>query len=316
MKCDDECLRLDRNRRLAAALNIDPSAHVNDHVPYSDETLSFFQDNQAWAETQEREFRVFASTPSEVRLRYKPMPSHQREFLHLLAKDFGLESRSEEPEPQRYVVVYKGSRFVSAPSKTLAQCVKIRAKQAAEAAAVAEASRPPSPPAIVVDPYNAYLLISPRFGLTAEEITAALQADLSSQPSIRFKIDFLPATDEVLIRATTNYSAFLTPSALEQALATLKSRLAITVSKNKLAGAILLCHVDDNNEISRKENLVQNSTSGWSAVAGRAASRKPSPMSEDGAAKAPGRKLLGLKKKKVEKEKESTWSALSGDVEC
>ncbi|KAJ2980128.1 hypothetical protein NQ176_g2826 [Zarea fungicola] len=140
LKCDDECLRQERNRRLAAALNIDPATHTNDHVPYSDETLAIFRETPNWCETQEREFRVFSQSPSEIRIRYKPMPNNQRRFLHVLAEDYGLESKSEDTEPYRYVLVYKGPRFVSAPSKTIAQCVKIRKAQETAAAAAAIAS--------------------------------------------------------------------------------------------------------------------------------------------------------------------------------
>lgn len=313
IKCDDECLRLDRNRRLAAALNIDPSSHSTDHVPYSDATLKLFKDNASWAETQEREFRVFAKSPNEARLKYKPMPSAQRQFLHVLAEDYGLESKSDDFEPFRYVVVFKGSRFVSAPNKTLAQCVKIRATQALETAA---ASRPPSPPPIPVsEPLNALLLTAPRFGLTIEDVTSALKTDFATQPSLHYTADFLPS-DEVLLRTTAHYSAFMTPLAMEQALVALRPRLVETVERApQLAGGVVLCHVDTTGQVSRKENISGRDASGWSAVAGRAAGKKETPAAEQDTTRGTGRKLLGLRKKKVEKEK--PWAAqLDGDVEC
>ncbi|KAK6866042.1 hypothetical protein PG995_002570 [Apiospora arundinis] len=65
LKCDDECLRLQRNAKLAAALNIDPETHKDSHVPYSDKTLELFKEGVRWAQTQEREFRVFASDAQE-----------------------------------------------------------------------------------------------------------------------------------------------------------------------------------------------------------------------------------------------------------
>ncbi|KAH7328838.1 putative NF-X1 finger transcription factor [Stachybotrys elegans] len=322
MKCDDECLRLDRNRRLAAALNIDPSSRADDHVPYSETTLRLYQESKSWAETQEREFRVFAGSPSEVRMRYKPMPNAQRQFLHVLAEDYGLESRSEDPEPQRYVVVFKGPRFVSAPTKTLSQCVSIRARQAAEAAAAAAASRPPSPPLVPLEPFNSYLLTNPRFGLTIDEIKSLVAADMATQPALHLAIEFLPS-DEILMRASAGYSAFMSsPTALEQALSNLKPRLAATVQQHKLAANILLCHVDEAGHVSRRENLARpQDGSGWSAVAGRAAARAATPQAEEPAgARSSGKKLLGLKKKKPDastsRDKERQWMALDGDVEC
>ncbi|KAG6040362.1 hypothetical protein E4U41_000746 [Claviceps citrina] len=316
MKCDDECLRLERNRRLAAALNIDPESHQNDHVPYADITLRLFKENTSWAETQEREFRVFAKSPNEVRLRFKPMTSTYRQFLHSLAEDYGLESKSEDVEPHRYVVVFKGSRFVSAPRKTLAQCLKIRATQAAEAAAVSTAaSRASSPLPPQTDPFNGFLLISPRFGLTIDEVTSALQSDLATQPSIHFDISFLPS-EEVLLRATTSYSAVLSPTALEQALIGMKARLLKSLEATGLAGNILLCHVDSSGtRIIRRDDITKTGASGWSAVAGRSAAKLDSAWPVDEPVRRTGRILIGFKKKQVGREK-SWMEGLDGDVEC
>lgn len=317
IKCDEECLRLERNRRLAAALNVDPSSHANDHVPYSDTTLRLFMENLAWAEAQEREFRVFAMSANEVRMLYKPMSATYRQFLHALAEDYGLESKSEDIEPHRYAVVYKSSRFVSAPGKTLAQCTKIREAHAAEAMAAAAASRPPSPPpGPAKDPLNSLLLTSARFGVTVEEVDAALGGDLASQPSIHFAISFLPS-DEILMRATASYSAFLSPAAMEQALFNLKPRLAKTVERTGLAGSVLLCHVDSSEHISRREEVGKRDGAEWSAVAGRAAAKLESARAAGEApARSGGRKLLGLRRKKVDKGQGQPWDALGGDVEC
>ncbi|QLI73542.1 uncharacterized protein G6M90_00g103250 [Metarhizium brunneum] len=311
IKCDDECLRLERNRRLAAALNIDPTSHQNDHIPYSDTTLRLFKENTSWAETQEREFRVFARSPNEVRLRYKPMSTTYRQFLHVLAEDYGLESRSEDIEPYRYVIVFKGTRFVSAPSKTLSQCIKIRAAQAADAASAA-ASRAPSPPLTVQDPFNGFLLTSPRFGLTIDDVKTSLNSDLSTQPSVHFEISFLPS-DEVLLRATTSYSSFLSPPALEQVLISLKPRLARTIQGSDVAGKVFLCHVDSAGHVARRDDVSKTDASGWSAVAGRAAAKLDTAVEE--APRTTGRRLVGLRKKKIERERSWTQE-LDGDVEC
>ncbi|KAK5990460.1 FKBP12-associated-like protein [Cladobotryum mycophilum] len=295
IKCDDECLRLERNRRLASALNIDPTSHTNDHVPYSDNTLRLFKENLAWGEAQEREFRVFSKSPKEDLLRYKPTPSHQRQFLHALAEDYGLESRSEDIEPHRYVIIRKGHKFVSAPSKTLAQCVKIRESQAA-IAATASGSREPTPP-------------PPRSG----------RASRPRQPGVLcFRYHFSPIGGGAH-PSHPHYSSFLTPAAVEQALSGLKPRIAGTIKRLDLADSIILCHVDDNGHISRREGLGKNDASGWSAVAGRAAAKKESAKLEPAAASgSSGRRMLGLRKKVVDsKDKGKPWaSRLDGDVEC
>ena len=149
LPCDDECLRLQRNQKLAIAFNISQD-HMDDHIPYSSTTLDMFKDNVKWCQTQEREFRVFAADELEKRLRFKPMPSSQRAFLHSLAEDFGFDSESMDPEPHRHVSIFKTPRFVSAPMKTLSQCVKIQS-----------AVQPPTasaPTTKIIQPYNALLL--------------------------------------------------------------------------------------------------------------------------------------------------------------
>ncbi|KAI8414910.1 hypothetical protein FOFC_04529 [Fusarium oxysporum] len=316
IRCDEECERLDRNRRLAAALNIDPASHTNDHIPFSDNTLKLYKQMQSWGDAQESQFRVFAANKDEVRLRYEPMKNQSRQFLHLLAEDFGFESKSEDYDIHRSVLVWKSDKFVSAPTKTLAQCVKIRASQAAEAAAAA-AIRPPSPLILETEPFNALVLTEPRFGLTIEEVNTALEPDLTSLQGFSFKVDFL--NEEVLIKATVSYSAFLTPAPMEKSLEILKPRIEQTIRREKLAESVLLCHSDANGAISRREVPLRAGTGGWSAVAGRAASKPMSSSSTPAPEEAkPGRKLLlGLKKKRPQQpEAGKVWAALDGDVEC
>ncbi|KAM0807279.1 hypothetical protein AB5N19_07618 [Seiridium cardinale] len=302
LKCDEECLRLQRNARLAAALNIDPATHTDDHVPYSDTTLKFFRDNAKWAQTYEREFRVFASEPSEKRLRFKPMKSHQRAFLHSLAEDFGLDSESQDPEPHRHVSIFKTPRFVSAPAKTLAQCVKIRAADPSQ-------SQQADGPNIVVptELFNGLILSSPQFGLTIEELESALKADFATQPSISFTVSFLPS-DEIVLKG----SGAWTPQALELSVTALKPLITQTVTRQSFAKTVALCHVDSSLNVLRRETDTTKNAGGWSTVVGRSAAR---PMSAAPPAPTPARgKFIALlkpsKKNKVEEQPvEEDWEA-------
>ncbi|KAF3017448.1 FKBP12-associated protein [Neopestalotiopsis sp. 37M] len=279
------------------------STHTDDHVPYSDTTLKFFRDNAKWAQTQEREFRVFASDPSEKRLRFKPMKSHLRAFLHSLAEDFGLDSESQDPEPHRHVAIFKTPRFVSAPAKTLGQCVKIRA---------AESQTQQAGPNIIVptEPYNALILSSPQFGLTIEELESSLKADLATQPSISFTTSFLPS-DEIVLRGAGAW----TPQALEASVTALKPLVAQTaVSRLGLAKVVALCHVDASLNVLRREadSAAKNNAGGWNTVAGRSAAR---PATFAPPAPPPARSkfvalLKPMKKKPAEEEPvEEDWEA-------
>ncbi|KAI1368839.1 hypothetical protein F5Y08DRAFT_295018 [Xylaria arbuscula] len=301
LKCDDECLRLQRNARLANALNIDPQSHTDDHVPYSDKTLKFYKENPQWAHVYEREFRVFAGDRGEKRLRFKPMKSHQRAFIHSLAEDFGLDSESSDPEPHRHVCLFKTPRFVSAPVKTLAQCAKIRANQdlTTQQSTLANDA--------TVEPYNALLLTNPQFGLTIEELEAAFKKDYAAHPTVTFHTSFLPS-EEIVIKGSGTW----TTQTLEAALTALKPNLQQTVRRLKLADNVSLCSVDESLNVLRREegHLSSGSGGGWSAVVGRSAAR---PKTVAGPSSLPLRsKFIALKrepKKEVEEPVEEDWEA-------
>ncbi|KAK8019378.1 hypothetical protein PG990_004516, partial [Apiospora arundinis] len=311
LKCDDECLRLQRNAKLAAALNIDPETHKDSHVPYSDKTLELFKEGVRWAQTQEREFRVFASDAQEKRLRFKPMKSQQRAFLHALAEDYGFDSESQDPEPHRHVSIFKTPRFVSAPAKTLAQCVQIKTSNATEDAASAG---PVTNPLMNV-PYNALLLTVPRFGLTVEEVEAAIAKDLATQPTVTFTTGFLP-NDEIVIKGSGTWAA----QALETAVTALKPLVSQTITRTDIAKAVFLCHADTSLNVLRREVDPVKNADGWNSVVGRSSARqaRSAAASSSEAKPAAGRKLLMLKKepkKKVEVEPvEDDWEAAAEKI--
>ena len=200
LKCDEECARLERNRKLALALNVDPT-HETDHVPYSADTLNMYQQSSAWAATQEKELRLFAANPEEKRLRSKPMARKQRAFIHSLAEDFGFDSESMDPEPHRHVAIFKTPRFVMAPMKTLAECVRIRQVQrsTAQPATTTQSSRPKASN-VSGDPYNAFLITNPRFALTIEEVKVVLKSVLPKTAfPLELDVSFLP-TEEVALK--------------------------------------------------------------------------------------------------------------------
>ncbi|ROW18208.1 hypothetical protein VPNG_00266 [Cytospora leucostoma] len=313
IKCDEECLRQKRNRQLAEALNVDAD-HTDNHIPYQDLTLKLFRDSIEWAESQEREFRVFSES-NQRNMRFKPMKPRQRQFLHVLAEDFGLDSESQDPEPHRHISIFKGPRFVGAPKKTLRQCLRIlRTAAPARAAAPAPVANKPAQ-----QPYNALLLSRPKFGLTAEEVDSAVAADCAAaipaehKNNVTFKTLFLP-TDEVLVKTTTKStiasiaSGALTPSQIESILTALKPKVAKKIASLGLAGGVALCAADASSNVTRREGDGSGGgSSGWSMVASRAAARPrqwaPAPVVNA----KPGTgflalRRLGAKKQEVKEE--------------
>ncbi|KAL8913794.1 MAG: hypothetical protein Q9172_007207 [Xanthocarpia lactea] len=304
LSCDDECARLERNRKLALALNIDPAAHQDDHVPYSAETLRMFRESSKWAQAQEREFRVFAADEAEKRLRFKPMPPHQRAFLRSLADDFGLDSESMDPEPHRHVAVFKTPRFVMAPMKTLAECVRIRQNaEAAAASAIEEQRRLRSNN----EAYNAFLLTHPRFGLTVEELRSDLSVQLEATPGLAFDISFLPSEEIVIKGKPASASTNISPSSIEAAVKAMKTAIASTISAKRLASSCQLCTLDSSLNILRRELDMSGNTDGWSRVAAKAAAPRSAPqqlgVGEKSVYTVLGSRLKEAKKKKEEIEK-------------
>jgi transcriptional repressor NF-X1 len=226
------------------------------------------------------------------------MQAHQRAFLHSLAEDFGLDSESQDPEPHRHVVIFKTPKFVSAPKKTLAQ--SLRLVKVAPAAAPAKPTRPDQ------EPFNALLLTSPRFGLTADELEKALVADIgpSSHKPITFSTSFL--SDEVLIRAhapltaATIATSSTTPQAVENVLKTIRPSISRKIAADNLAGSVILCTLGSTGTIVRKEGGATEP--GWSAVAGRSAWR-PKPAGPAAPEKKKGFGFVALRKLGTGKEK-------------
>lgn len=323
LPCNDECARLERNRKLALALNIDQSSHIDggDHIPYSADTLNHFAEHVKWAQTHEREFRVFATSDDEKRLRFKPMQAHQRAFIHSLAEDFGLDSESMDAEPHRHVMIWKTPRFVSAPNKTLAEALRIRqAARSLTASAnvsdnegTATAAKKGKSSNEVGEPYNAFLLTNPRFGLTVDEIRAEILATVHPSTPIIFDIEFLPNEDVVLKAHGRSSGPPLPAHDLENTLQNLRTPLA-TAMTLKNYGNVQLCSTDTSLNILRRESD-HVAGDGWSKVA---AAKKAAPrfLTQPGgfggsntfAALAGGNKVT-FAKKAVRPEKERVVKA-------
>ncbi|KAL8758449.1 MAG: hypothetical protein Q9184_003924 [Pyrenodesmia sp. 2 TL-2023] len=316
LNCDDECARLERNRKLALALNIDPEAHKDDHIPYSSETLKMFRENIKWSQEQEREFRVFAADEAEKRLRFKPMPSHQRAFLHSLAEDFGLDSESMDPEPHRHVAVFKTPRFVMAPMKTLQECVRIRLNAEAAAASLLEDQRRLRSNN---EAFNGFLLKHPRFGLTIEELRSELSTHFQSTPGLMFDISFLPSEEIVIKAKPANPSTNISASSVEAALKAMKPSVLATISTKRLAETCQMCSSDASLNIVRRGFEDEGATDGWSRVAAKAIAPRSVPpqrgVGEKSVYTVLGSKLKDAKRKKEELEKARAEKFLADDWE-
>lgn len=281
LKCDEECARLERNRKLALALNVDPENRPDDHIPYQAETLHMYLETPGWAQIQEKELRAFAMDPDVKRMRFKPMKPKERKFVHSLAEDFGFDSESMDPEPHRHIALFKTPRFVSAPTKTLAECARIRQIQRAMSAQVVAESSKPKPKAsnVVGDPFNAYLVTHTRFGLTVENLRSAI-APILANANMHLEISFLPSEEIVLVPSNITTTTIPNSQALETSLSALKPSLAKCVAGPPFLGRLQLCRIVDSLNIERRES--DSATSGWSQVAKAAAAPRRAAPPEGG----------------------------------
>ena len=303
LKCDEECARLERNRKLALALNVDTTTHENDHIPYSTATLNTYQENSTWAAIQEKELRLFAAKPEEKRLRFKPMPVLQRSFLHSIAEDFGFDSESMDPEPHRHVAIFKTPRFVMAPMKTLAESARIRQAQRIITTSSAATPAPTrvKPVNLSNEPYNAFLITNPRFALTIEEVTSVIKAALpkTSFP-LQLETHFLPS-EEVVLRPPLMARANLADREVQSMLESIKTTIAQELTAHKI-GKLQLARVDPSLNVLRKE-MDAGPGSGWSQVAAKGATARKveaqMPIGSKG-----GFAVLSLSSTRKKKEKE------------
>ena len=305
-----------RNQKLALALNVDPEAHKDDHIPYGNDTMKMFRESIKWAQIQEREIRVFAADDAEKRLRFKPMPPRQRAFIHALSEDFGLDSESMDPEPHRHVALFKTPKFVMAPMKTLAECVRIRASVEALNATVIKTQRKLQ---VGNENYNGYLLSQPKFGLTLEELRSEYAVNLESTPGLAYDISFLPSEEIVMKARPASASTVISASAIEAAVKALKSSLSAITSSKHLANSFQLCALDTSLNIKRRELDDPANNGGWSQVAANAASPRLAPrqpaFGEKSVYTVLGSKLKDARKKREELKKAKEQEAVVDDWE-
>lgn len=117
--CDEGCLDAARRRQLADAFGMELKTQT-DGFKYTDNIVDLYLSNPGWSTGIEKKIRQFAmshvaeengnstgdSTPPEKALKFPPMKSLERMFIHELAGAYSLRSQSYDPEPQRNVVVF------------------------------------------------------------------------------------------------------------------------------------------------------------------------------------------------------------------
>ncbi|KAM6376358.1 transcriptional repressor NF-X1 isoform 4-T6 [Alca torda] len=128
LQCDEECLALQRNRRLAEALEIDDNSdpfNIRSSGPkYSDLLKEDARKDLKFVSDIEKEMRMLVEAVNKGKNTkkshcYPPMNRDHRRIIHELAQVYGIESVSYDNEPKRNVVITAVKGKSICPSNTL-----------------------------------------------------------------------------------------------------------------------------------------------------------------------------------------------------
>ncbi|KAK0686171.1 NFX1 protein, partial [Pygoscelis papua] len=128
LQCDEECLALQRNRRLAEALEIDDNSdpfNIRSSGPkYSDLLKEDARKDLKFVSDIEKEMKMLVEAVNKGKHTkkshcYPPMNRDHRRIIHELAQVYGIESVSYDNEPKRNVVITAVKGKSVCPSNTL-----------------------------------------------------------------------------------------------------------------------------------------------------------------------------------------------------
>ncbi|NXO65800.1 NFX1 protein, partial [Phainopepla nitens] len=132
LQCDEECLALQRNRRLAEALEIDDNSdpfNIRSSGPkYSDLLKEDARKDIKFVSDIEKEMRLLVEAVNKGKHTkkshcYPPMNRDHRRIIHELAQVYGIESVSYDNEPKRNVVITAVKGKSVCPSNTLTSVI-------------------------------------------------------------------------------------------------------------------------------------------------------------------------------------------------
>nr|XP_057916740.1 transcriptional repressor NF-X1 [Doryrhamphus excisus] len=132
LQCDEECAALERNKRLAEALQIDPSSD-----PFNMRSTSVY--SSSLKEDARKDLKFVSSVEEAIKnlidlvskgkqLKrshfFQPMNRERRKIIHELAEVYGVESVSYDSEPKRNVVITAHKGKSMCPKTTLTSLIE------------------------------------------------------------------------------------------------------------------------------------------------------------------------------------------------
>ncbi|XP_023264150.1 transcriptional repressor NF-X1 isoform X1 [Seriola lalandi dorsalis] len=132
LECDQECATLERNRRLAEALQIDSSSdpfNIRSTSVYSDSLKEDARKDLKFVTEVEEEIKNLVELVNKGKLAkrshcFPPMNREHRKIIHELAEVYGVESVSYDSEPKRNVVITAHKGKSACPNSTLTSLIE------------------------------------------------------------------------------------------------------------------------------------------------------------------------------------------------
>lgn len=241
LKCTDLCAIVERNKKLSAALGVVPDSKSRvESLVFQESTIEYYQANKIWCTTIEQNLLAFVTSPDKVKS-FKPMKADLRQFIHEMAEVYRMRSESFDEEPKRNVQITKTQHTIP-PLKSLAQAAATRGGQTPSNLEQMDKSKGQA--------YNAFVLVSLRFGMTVDELQSASQPFISSTT---LEFEFV-ITDDGEYAFLKPVHAGHTMEEIEIKLARLRFGLRQNTMKADLANTAELCWINKEGKMAYRES--------------------------------------------------------------
>ncbi|CAG8623772.1 8831_t:CDS:10, partial [Acaulospora morrowiae] len=199
LECSESCAMVERNRKLASALELNDRINEGDLIKaipeYEEDLLRYYSSNKDWAKNIENSLNEFLMKPNKT-LNFQPMKSTHRKFIHELCVHYRLSSCSFDVDPYRSVVVTKKPDS-AIPPLLLSQVFAKQGKLGGQSLNATSSSTTIEQSARKTkQPVNALYLSELATGLTKEELQKLLDPLLGK---LKFQIKWVNDEDVVLI---------------------------------------------------------------------------------------------------------------------
>ncbi|KAF8979031.1 FKBP12-associated protein [Entomortierella lignicola] len=259
IKCNDFCLIVERNKRVALALDIDDTTNRGPRIPHFDDyVLDYASANMEFTLKIEKRLEEWVVDSTLQTLNLSPMKGHHRKFVHELASHYNVTSESVDVEPYRSVVIHRKLN-TSIPDLLASQACRQK-RASSNSVGVSNGGIEQLRKSNIKDPINAIYLHDLVFGLTRTELSARLASIFGN---IKYGIRWLTDDDAVLVPHPGNMSM----DELEILLVRLRTSIKTLTTDGQLCERVELCWVNKEGEVTshtsvRQSKHVFNATQG------------------------------------------------------